>query len=619
MKRSRWTAPAFALGLAMCAALVGLNSSRGEGPKAKTPAEPAVMPNGVQAFLPATDATDVLFLHPKGAVTIRLRLAIEGIGVRQVWRDYARRLFVYLDANHDGKITLQEGDPQTIGNRFLNLVRGANRNFGPAMPAFPAQGMNSLADMETYLIKRSPPVRAVINYFIDGRFAQLTRVLDRDGDKALSRRELEEAPLLLDRVDYNEDRLAGVQEITRNPSNPYAGYRGVPSGDTQAWRFFVLGDAPSRRAAAQRWIREYDVASAPKSPAKPEPDVPTKVALYTPNVNVTSVPDPNFKHKGLTRERFLGGERRFDRVDANHDGLADENEIAAYLEHPEPDVEITAGLAKRDLKTAIPMTIAASVSPSAPIPIEVQSLGSSAASIVLGQVRVDLQIQRPGEPGGAVDVRSFYQQQFNFADSDANGYLDDNEAKINGIFSNSNNGTFGKMDRNSDGKLYKEEMNNFLDQYQDEADSRAEIKITDHGHVLFAAIDADGDLALSLRELRKLRDHAKSWDENNDGKVDVSEMPRRFQLTVSQGQLNFDGIIQFGVQAAVMQRVLKPDSNSGPAWFRKMDRNQDGDLSSDEFLGSPEEFRIMDADRDGLIDIREAEAGVNGVRSAKAN
>jgi hypothetical protein len=39
-----------------------------------------------------------------------------------------------------------------------------------------------------------------------------------------------------------------------------------------------------------------------------------------------------------------------------------------------------------------------------------------------------------------------------------------------------------------------------------------------------------------------------------------------------------------------------------------MDRNNDGDVSRREFLGTLEQFDRIDADRDGLIDSKEAES-----------
>jgi Ca2+-binding EF-hand superfamily protein len=48
-------------------------------------------------------------------------------------------------------------------------------------------------------------------------------------------------------------------------------------------------------------------------------------------------------------------------------------------------------------------------------------------------------------------------------------------------------------------------------------------------------------------------------------------------------------------------------------WFRKMDRNRDGDVSRKEFLFAAEEFRRLDRDGDGLISAAEAaKAGAPG-------
>ena len=89
--------------------------------------------------------------------------------------------------------------------------------------------------------------------------------------------------------------------------------------------------------------------------------------------------------------------------------------------------------------------------------------------------------------------------------------------------------------------------------------------------------------------------------------VSREQLPRQYQLTVKQG-LSDD---RRGRVAFVQRTAYGPTtsgSGRGPLWFRKMDRNGDGDVSRREWLGSAEEFRKIDTDGDGLISAEEAEA-----------
>ncbi len=55
--------------------------------------------------------------------------------------------------------------------------------------------------------------------------------------------------------------------------------------------------------------------------------------------------------------------------------------------------------------------------------------------------------------------------------------------------------------------------------------------------------------------------------------------------------------------------LLKPPS--GPMWFQRMDRNGDGDLTWDEFLGPRQVFHQLDSDQDELINEAEAKKASN--------
>jgi hypothetical protein len=67
-------------------------------------------------------------------------------------------------------------------------------------------------------------------------------------------------------------------------------------------------------------------------------------------------------------------------------------------------------------------------------------------------------------------------------------------------------------------------------------------------------------------------------------------------------------------QAAVTERRsirgsdrVRAATKRGPAWFQKMDRNDDGELSSREFLGPADVFKRLDKDKNGVLDAAEAE------------
>ena len=64
--------------------------------------------------------------------------------------------------------------------------------------------------------------------------------------------------------------------------------------------------------------------------------------------------------------------------------------------------------------------------------------------------------------------------------------------------------------------------------------------------------------------------------------------------------------IEAGTQASAQTVRTRPAE--GPRWFTRMDRNNDGDLTPREFLGSAADFEQFDRNRDGAIDAAEAVA-----------
>jgi Ca2+-binding EF-hand superfamily protein len=107
-----------------------------------------------------------------------------------------------------------------------------------------------------------------------------------------------------------------------------------------------------------------------------------------------------------------------------------------------------------------------------------------------------------------------------------------------------------------------------------------------------------------------------SWDRDGDGKVSANEIPHHYQLTIGRGQVTGVGMSSSAALGMTASSASKPP-DAGPPWFRRMDRNKDGDISRREFLGPRREFERLDRDKDGLMSAEEAAVGAKGASPAK--
>lgn len=124
------------------------------------------------------------------------------------------------------------------------------------------------------------------------------------------------------------------------------------------------------------------------------------------------------------------------------------------------------------------------------------------------------------------------------------------------------------------------------------------------GYPLLTNLDPSGDDGLTIRERRRIAERVLRYDANNDGEITAGEAVAPIRLCLGLGAVVHD-------ELAVLRpgdKVSIPESVSAPAWFVRMDRNQDSDLSRKEFPGTDDQFAELDADHDELVSAAEAVA-----------
>jgi Ca2+-binding EF-hand superfamily protein len=191
---------------------------------------------------------------------------------------------------------------------------------------------------------------------------------------------------------------------------------------------------------------------------------------------------------------------------------------------------------------------------------------------------------------------------FNALDVDGNGYLDGKETAMSIRFQR---GLFDMLDADSDGKIFGEEMEKYVTVRGVPAATSARVNVYDTGRGFFEALDTNGDGRLSMREMKAATKSLQKMARRNAEKLSPDDPVRNFHIEFVRGYYElFRPTDQMMAQTASFERP----PTAGPIWFQRMDRNNDGDLTWNEFLGPREVFHRIDKDGDGLIDPQEAAA-----------
>ena len=514
---------------------------------------------------PLSDRATFIVLAPVGPVFVDLHLTVSRIPYRE-W--VARFLATDMDVDQSGRLDEAELDLLTDSIRSLAGVRNSKEILN-AMNA--AATDVAVEDFVAWFRNRIPRAFDLIAQPQAADDAvRLASLLDTDYDGAISDEELTASSRTLRFRDLDNDETFSVSELLpyRDPRSQNA----AVAPDAVSLPFFHVIDRESALRAAERIVQRYG------------DDERISANLLRQQDGIDSALDP--PDKTISIEDVLG-----------------------VIEKPRFHMVMEVSLSVKANTSHIKVVVDR----------ETSAFCKPAAKQTFGQYRLTidgLPLTVMALGGSANDRRNsegYLGQTFVMSDGDRNQYLDQSE--FSGLMEALNRsgvrGDFAAVDFNGDEMVTREEVFSFAKRDQMATASRVEVSVRQDGKTLFGLLDQNSDRRLSAREMRSGSGVLNTYDFNQDHQFADSELGTEFVLAISLGRPEFRRTsgqsdmmsMQMGAGDAIL-----PGSESlrGPEWFRRMDRNQDGDVSPREFLGTAQQFAQIDSDRDKLISADEA-------------
>ena len=543
-------------------------------------------------FVPYARANDVnsdaqysIYMGETGIVVFELKIEFNGKSPQQVFYQYVDDLMSSMDTNQDGTVTVDEANGkiltpvQAVQAGIIPTTDGIPTSLKPDLA--PADGKITRQELLTYfrrmglhpfLMTYMPRMMPAGTARRPRQVGNLNEVplfsrLDENGDGKISAVELRGGLNSLHKLDLDNDEMISEAELTPIATNQFV--QPQPNAQTATYSPFLgTSSAESMTKQVRRLIEKYDSPDRMKS----------------------GVDGPGGKNQKLSRLELAISPAVFNRFDGDGDGQLDFDELRQFIMAPDPTVSIRVNL------DAIDPLRAESRQPEFDDKIHMTSDGAANISLdtcLLSIMRISTKSMVPAD--------AILKPPFQAIDQDANGYLDNTEFNPAFFFG----ADFAALDADKNGKVYFDEALVYFKIRLDAARSRTVMTITEQGRTLFEILDADRDRRLSNRELLTAADRMSLWDKDQDGLLSESEVPLQYRLLIAQGNLAaFGG--NAAINAAGRDAGSPGESVNGPVWFRRMDKNRDGEVSLREFLGDKAVFEKLDQNRDGYLDLNEA-------------
>ena len=537
------------------------------------------------------DGYEMVVFATNRPVRIAVTVRYEGKPLAERWRAALRGAFEYFDRDKDGTLSAAE-----VKNIFADTAMAPMMQTGFYQPSAGSEPTLAVLDLNKdgkvsfdefaayYRTSAGRVLQSLPTQPDNPNNTQATESLfkffDRNGDGKLTKEEVAGIESLIATKDADEDECLSFAELVPNFQDPRVralGAQPVPPNGMPAQPStpqnivgYELGRIPG--TVTQRLLKQYDK-------------------------------DGDYE---LTKAESGFDDATFARLDADRDGKLSGEELDQWRLGP-PDLDVTLSIAPKAVDCVAKVTTDAK---------RVEAMGFTVRQVESGRLivrsgRQSVEFWTYGAVLNSPTARFTIKQQlsslFQAAAGTKGHVLDKDLVGQNAVNFQLIRVIFDPADADGDGKLTKEEFDRYLDVQQTFVDLGIALAPAVQTPTLFQLLDENRDGRLSVRELRTAWDRLRTLEE--PGAVELTRSIIQPMTSVRLCRVVDRGTLQQQL-VAVNAPNLGPTGapQKGPLWFRKMDRNADGDVSRVEFLGTREEFDAIDADHDGLISVLEAEA-----------
>jgi Ca2+-binding EF-hand superfamily protein len=502
-------------------------------------------------------------------IHIRVVTLVNGKSLAEAWDEHLKMLFAAFDRNGDGFLNRYEFEFVFSPVGVARLLQGkayVPYQDGDPGPDFDAadkdkDGRISFAEFRAYYCEAVKAVVTVETAAAENnesvkRSQAIFELLDRNKDGTLTADKCKDVRDLIKTYDKNDDEMLGPEELPKAVVLPLAKIGRIRTGPVAEPLVAAAGQLPD--SVADLFLRHYD---------KNKDGV-----LTIDELDLALVA----------------------KLDQDGDGKLTRDELLAWRAG-EPDLIVTLSVGTKPDECAATVTGPGG----AALPAWAAVTTVAPGHVVLRADGRVVEFTAPVRPNHPVELDSGADVAW-----PANGpkgrpavIREADLANYNQVF----RVMFDHMDFDGDGVLTYAEYQRYMALQQTTAGFPVTVTTSTRPVDLFKLLDENGDGKLSARELRTAYDKLLPLEPSGGPAVTPAALTPTAMIRATRPAGSRPAPPPPGPGA-------EPVDTSVPLWFRKMDVNNDGEVSKKEFLGSAEQFKMLDTNGDGVISIEEAKA-----------